>query len=114
MKVRWATSWVTHIDQIETAMALPPLPCAFTLPPLLSAATDELRHATEAAKRAAALDVVATDRRLLWTDDEAVWRSGSVGRVSRSHPRQLPAKNATPMTTPREGDRSRANPQDRL
>lgn len=76
VEVRWATSWVMHIGQIARAMALPDLPLAFTLPPDLGAATDELHDATEAAKRTAALDVVAGGRRLLWTDDDAIWPTG--------------------------------------
>lgn len=76
VEVRWATSWVSHIDQIAGAMALPDLPLAFTLPTHLAAASDELHDATRSAKRAAALDVVASGRRLLWTDDAAIWRSG--------------------------------------
>lgn len=77
VEVRWATSWVTHIDQVARAMGLPDLPLAFTLPPDLLAATADLHAATETAKRAAALDVVASGRRLLWTDDEAIWPAGA-------------------------------------
>ncbi|MBB2925524.1 HAD domain-containing protein [Cellulomonas cellasea] len=76
VEIRWATSWVPHIDQVARAMALPDLPLAFTLPSNLAAATDELHEATEAAKRAAALDTVESGRRLLWTDDDAIWPSG--------------------------------------
>ena len=81
VEVRWATSWVTHIDQIARAMYLPDLPLAFSLPADLGAATHELHAATAAAKRTAALDVVAAGRRLLWTDDEAIWPFGPERRL---------------------------------
>lgn len=77
VEIRWATSWVTHIDQVVQLLALPPFPVAFTLPVGLKAATGALHDATEAAKRAAALGVVRSGRRLLWTDDEAFFPVGS-------------------------------------
>lgn len=76
VEVRWATSWVSYIDQITRTMSLPELPLAFTLPAELTAATSALHDATVAAKRRAALDVVGSGRRLLWTDDDAIWPPG--------------------------------------
>lgn len=70
VEVRWATTWVDHIDQITGLMGLPSWQCAFTL-----AGTG--RDAA-AAKYAAAMDVVQTERRrLIWTDDEAIPADGT-------------------------------------
>jgi hypothetical protein len=70
VEVRWATTWVDHINQITDLMGLPDWPCAFTL-----AGTG--RDAV-AAKYAAALEVVMTEqRRLIWTDDEAIPADGA-------------------------------------
>jgi hypothetical protein len=65
VEVRWATTWVDHIDQITTIMHLPAWQPAFTLTHPNSDA--------DAAKYAAALHVVETERRpLIWTDDEVI------------------------------------------
>lgn len=73
--VRWATSWVGETAQFEKMMGLPALPDAFTLNPDLSTGPP-IKDASTAAKRAAALDVVRSGRRLLWTDDDAIWPDG--------------------------------------
>ena len=75
IEVLWATSWVGETHQIERLMDLPRLECAFTLPANLEPG-DQRGAAAELAKRAAALDVVRTGRRLLWTDDDAIWPAG--------------------------------------
>lgn len=65
VEVRWATTWVDHIDQISTIMHLPAWQPAFTLTHPNSDA--------DAAKYAAALHVVEAERRpLIWTDDEVI------------------------------------------
>jgi hypothetical protein len=65
VEVRWATTWVDHIDQVIRVMRLPRWACAFNL------GQDDAN--TDAAKYAAALHVVETERRpLIWTDDEAI------------------------------------------
>jgi len=68
LELRWATTWVDHIERIETLFGLPALPLAFSgLLPLARSS-----HAL-ALKRQAALEVVETERRpLIWTDDDAI------------------------------------------
>lgn len=80
VEIRWATSWVNHTDQLCRLMGLPRFPLAFTLPVTLKAATDELHAATEAAKRVAALATITPGRRLLWTDDDAIFLVGTPER----------------------------------
>jgi hypothetical protein len=64
VEVRWATTWVDHIDQITTIMHLSTWP-AFTL--------TQPNCDAYAAKYTAALHVVETERRpLIWTDDEVI------------------------------------------
>lgn len=76
VEVRWATSWIGYTAQLERMFGLPPLIDAFRLDPALLAGTEERRQATEANKRAAALEIVRSGRRLLWTDDDAIWPNG--------------------------------------
>ena len=71
VEIQWATSWVGETSQLETLFGLPTFPDA-----LLTSAAVAGREITsiadiQAAKRAAALDVVSADRRLIWVDDEA-------------------------------------------
>ncbi len=84
VEVRWATTWVSWIGEIEALLDLPPWPPAFeraagspSLPaPLL--------------KLAAALDVVEREERpLVWTDDDAIPESG--GALSRLQRGRSPA-----------------------
>jgi hypothetical protein len=78
VEIRWASSWIdVGTDGIERAVGLPPLPHAYP------ADLDRLRQrgaafkaAHTAAKTAAALDVVASGRRLIWTDDDAIPTTG--------------------------------------
>ena len=73
VEVRWATTWVDEIDQVERLLRLPRFPTAFTG---LGAAPSV--QAT-GRKWAAALEVVEEERRpLLWTDDDAIpaWEDG--------------------------------------
>ncbi len=73
VEVRWATTWVDHITQVESLLHLPPLATAFN--------DIDVVNAEEAAARKAqaALDVVEVERRpLIWTDDSAIPRSGSL------------------------------------
>jgi hypothetical protein len=66
-EVRWATTWVDHVHQVERLLRLPAFPTAF--------------HGLGAApsvgapdrKLVAALQVVEIERRpLIWTDDDAI------------------------------------------
>jgi hypothetical protein len=66
-EVRWATTWVDHVHQVERLLRLPAFHTAFrglgTSPAV--AAPDR--------KLAAALHVVEVERRpLIWTDDDAI------------------------------------------
>jgi hypothetical protein len=70
VEVRWATTWCAYATQLERMWRLPALERAFNEPLLGSAA--------DAAKLAAARRVVASGRRLVWTDDEVVPSSGPV------------------------------------
>lgn len=62
--VVWCTTWCPWADQVERLMGLPEFGRAWT---------DDKRgwHAREA-KRGAARDVIASGRRLVWTDDDAI------------------------------------------
>ena len=66
-EVRWATTWVDHVHQVERLLRLPAFRTAFNglgAAPSV-AATDR--------KLAAALHVVEIERRpLIWTDDDAI------------------------------------------
>jgi hypothetical protein len=64
LEVRWCTTWCAWADQLERIWRLPPLGRAFTEPLNGSAAS--------LAKLAAARQVLAAGRRLIWTDDAEV------------------------------------------
>ena len=84
VEVRWATTWVDHIDQVVRVMRLPAWACAFSL------GRGEVD--AESAKYAAALHVVEVERRpLIWTDDEAIPVEGSPAhrRLREAGPRVL-------------------------
>lgn len=73
VEVRWATTWVDEIEQVERLLRLPRFPTAFTG---LGAAPSVKAPSL---KWAAALEVVEGERRpLLWTDDDAItsWEAG--------------------------------------
>ena len=66
VEIRWATTWVDHITQVERLLRLPQLPTAF-----LGLDPDEIDPSE--VKVRAALDVVERERRpLIWTDDDAI------------------------------------------
>jgi len=66
VEVRWATTWIPWIEQIERIMNLGPFPVAFNLNPY------NVRYAP-VAKLDAALRVVEQENRLLiWTDDNVI------------------------------------------
>jgi hypothetical protein len=78
VEIRWSSTWCVPDDSgypavrlLETALVLPRWECAF----------DPGEHWTyetiTAAKRLAALEVVQSGSRLVWTDDEHVPNSGS-------------------------------------
>lgn len=73
VEVRWATTWVDEIAQVEQLLRLPRFPTAFTG---LGAAPSVKAPAL---KWAAALEVVEEERRpLVWTDDDTItiWEAG--------------------------------------
>jgi hypothetical protein len=71
VEVRWATSWVVEIRQIERLLRLPTFPTAFAQVDTRAAS------AVIEAKGRAALDVVEGERRpLIWTDDDAIPTTG--------------------------------------
>lgn len=66
VEVRWATTWVDHILQVERLLALPSMSTAFRVGPDADLDPAEL-------KLQAALHVVEVERRpLIWTDDDAI------------------------------------------
>lgn len=67
-EIRWCTTWCCDADALETLWSLPPLSRAFTDP-------INGREASMA-KLAAACQVLAEGRRLVWTDDAEVPTSG--------------------------------------
>ncbi|GGM28024.1 hypothetical protein GCM10011608_11100 [Micromonospora sonchi] len=70
VEVRWCTTWCAYADQLERLWALPPLGRAFT---------DDINgRAASMAKLAAARQVIAEVRRLIWTDDTEVPLYGEV------------------------------------
>ena len=77
--IRWATTWVDEIDQIEKAMRLPSWPCAFSLKaPEADGDVEKYR---------AAIRVVEVERRpLIWTDDAAIPADGSLAYARLTAP----------------------------
>lgn len=72
VEVRWSTTWVDHIDQIEGLLGLPSFPTAFTM----------WGKRPGNRKILAALDVVRSERRrLVWTDDDAIPADGHPDRL---------------------------------
>lgn len=70
VEVRWATTWVDHILQVEHLLRLPALQTAFRVRELLEVDGDV---DPAALKLQAALHVVEVERRpLIWTDDDAI------------------------------------------
>ncbi|HYN94711.1 MAG TPA: hypothetical protein VES42_12755 [Pilimelia sp.] len=68
--IRWCTTWCADADQLERLFGLPRLDRAWSV---------ELgRAAAAAAKLAAARQVLAGGRRLIWTDDAEVPTRGAV------------------------------------
>jgi hypothetical protein len=66
VEVRWATTWVDHIEQIERLMHLPGMTTAFS-------GVDPNSLDARQLKIDAAMRVVEQERRpLIWTDDDAV------------------------------------------
>ena len=66
-EVRWATTWVDHVHQVERLLRLPAFQTAFR-----GLGTSPAVAAPER-KLAAALHVVEVERRpLIWTDDDAI------------------------------------------
>lgn len=62
--ILWATTWCGYTDQLERLFKLPPLGSAWSM------------RMNRAEKEAAAELVVASGKRLIWTDDEFVPSSG--------------------------------------
>lgn len=75
--ILWATTWVGHTDQLERL---------FKLPALLSAGPTGMDVVD---KQTAALEILESGRRLIWTDDEAIpltWFSGHDRLLIRPKP----------------------------
>lgn len=74
-EVRWATTWVDHVHQVERLLRLPAFHTAFR-----GLGTSPAVSAPER-KIDAALHVVEVERRpLIWTDDDAIPPAGEVRR----------------------------------
>lgn len=67
IEIRWCTTWCPQAEQIEQLIGLPALPRAFTEDPGLR---------VRRAKHDAVLAVLAENRPLVWTDDDAIPESG--------------------------------------
>lgn len=65
VEIRWSTTWVDAIDEVENAFRLGPFPLAYRRP------ADSVRS-HNALKLQAALDVLDSGRPLVWTDDVAI------------------------------------------
>lgn len=77
VEILWATTWVGYTLQLEQL---------FKLPPLLSAGATSMSVAD---KQEAALDVLDSGKRLIWTDDEAIpltWSSDHAKLLIRPRP----------------------------
>ncbi|RKN56028.1 hypothetical protein D7193_15865 [Micromonospora costi] len=70
VEVRWCTTWCAYADELERLWDLPALGRAFW--------EDVNGYAAKVAKLAAARQVLADGRRLIWTDDTEVPMSGPV------------------------------------
>jgi hypothetical protein len=68
VEIHWCTTWCAYADQLERMWHLPPLTRAFT--------EDINGEEASQAKLAAARRVIADGRRLIWTDDVEVPKSG--------------------------------------
>ncbi|MEU3452298.1 hypothetical protein ABZ671_01620 [Micromonospora sp. NPDC006766] len=68
VEVRWCTTWCAYAWQLERLFRLPPLGRAFN--------EDVRGPAASAVKLAAARQVLADGRRLIWTDDDEVPTGG--------------------------------------
>jgi hypothetical protein len=91
VEVRWATTWVDHILQVERLLRLPALSTAFC--GLKSAAPVDPAQL----KLQAALDVVEVEGRpLIWTDDDAIPGMGPF--LERIHDAGLPVLLLAPHT----------------
>lgn len=70
-EVRWATTWVDHVHQVERLLRLPAFHTAFR------GLGNSPAVAAPERKLAAALQVVEVERRpLIWTDDDAIPTGG--------------------------------------
>jgi len=71
VEIRWATTWAGHIPDLSRVFALPEFAPAFPMPD--GRPTQDL---IAPLKLAAALAVVESGRRLIWTDDDAIPDAG--------------------------------------
>jgi len=89
--VRWATTWVDHIRQVERLLQLPALSTAFR--GLSGAGPVDPAEL----KLKAALDVVELEQRpLIWTDDDAIPGMGPL--LERIHDAGVPVLLLAPHT----------------
>jgi hypothetical protein len=72
VEVRWATTWIdAGTRQLEDLLGLPELPVAYLPDPARRPTSSDFRTAHLLAKTRAAVDVLRSGRRLIWTDDDA-------------------------------------------
>jgi hypothetical protein len=70
VEIRWATSWIGNTDKVEAALHLPHFESAYEDPAPGRAYAPDGLHA--GCKLAAAMRAIAEQRRLIWTDDDAI------------------------------------------
>ena len=91
VEVRWATTWVDHILQVERLLRLPSLSTAFR------GLSSDAPVDPAALKLQAALNVVEVEQRpLIWTDDDAIPGMGPL--LERIHDAGVPVLLLAPHT----------------
>lgn len=73
VEINWCTTWCAYIDQIESIFDLPGFSRSFT-------EDHRDRQLTLETKHLAAMEVIDTGRRLIWTDDDVIPTSGALFR----------------------------------
>ena len=77
VEVRWATTWIdAGTGQVEKLLGLPALPIAYPPDTARRSTSPDFRSAHLLAKTRAAVEVVRSGHRLIWTDDDAIPLSG--------------------------------------
>jgi hypothetical protein len=100
VEVRWATTWIdAGTSQLEDLLGLPELAVAYPPDPARRPTSSHFRTAHLLAKTRAALDVLRSGRRLIWTDDDAIPPAGPDRDVLDAAGALLIARPATRATT---------------